>query len=138
MTSRIGVALFDATQYLFRLPGYLSIALVFVPWVILDRRYSFRAAVVENFRMMGRHWRELLTFLPRYIIIAAPLYGLLSYADRISSYALFRYRIAEFALYLLQIVLMFVVVVLYTELRQSEQPIAQPSHLRPTSPVEST
>ena len=138
VSSSIGIALLDATQYLFSLLAYLSIAFVLVPWVILDRRYSFRAAVVENFRMMGRHWRELLTFLPRYIILTAPLYGLLSYVAETSRHALSPYAIAGLALYLLQMVLMFAVVVLYTELRKSEQPIAQPSHLRPTSSVEST
>ena len=138
VSSPIGWALFDARQYLFSLTGYLSIAFVFVPWVIFERRYSFRAAVVENFRMMGRHWRDLLAFLPRYIILAAPLYGLLSYVADTSRYALSPYAIAAFALYLLQVVLMFAVVVVYTELRKSEQPVAEPSHPESTSPVEAT
>ncbi len=118
--SGIRWALFDATEYLFALPGYLSIVLVFVPWVILERRYGFASALAENFRMMGRHWRKLVVFLPGYLILAAPAYGLLSHIGHVPRPPLLPYGIAWLGLYLLQIILMLVVVVLYTELRKSE------------------
>jgi len=122
--SGIGYALLDATLHLFSLPGYLSIAFVFVPWVILERRYGFGSALGENFRMMGRHWRKLVAFLPGYLILAAPPYGLLSHIGDVPRPPLCPYDIAWLGLYLLQIILMLVVVVLYTELRKSEQPVA--------------
>ncbi len=118
--SGIGYALLDATLHLFTLPGYLSIAFVFVPWVILERRYDFASALAENFRMMGRHWRKLAAFLPGYIILAAPPYGLLSHIGYVPRPPLSSYNIGQLGLYVLQIILMFTVVVLYTELRKSE------------------
>ncbi len=121
-TTDIGWALFNATEYLFSLPGYLSIAFVFVPWVILERRYGFASAVVEHFRMMDRHWRKLAVFLAGYLILAGPPYGLLSHIGNMAQRGLSSYNIGRLGLYALQIILMFVVVVLYTELRKSEQP----------------
>ncbi len=120
--SGIGWALFDSTEYLFSLSGYLSIVFVFVAWVILERRYGFGSALVENFRMMGRHWRKLVAFLPGYLVLAAPIHGVLTYGYYVTERGL-RFAYAQAAvLYLLQIILMLVVVVLYTELRKSEQP----------------
>jgi len=121
-TTDIGWVLFNATEYLFSLPGYLSIVCVFVPWVIFERRCRFASALAENFHMMGRHWRKLAVFLPGYLILAGPPYGLLSHIGNMAQRGLSPCNIGRLGLYVLQIILILVVVVLYTELRKSEQP----------------
>lgn len=62
---------------LVQLPEYLlvalSLALLFVPWIILRGRVSFRHAFWRNLRLWQANWRDLVPFALRYVLVIFPL-----------------------------------------------------------------
>ena len=70
------------------LPIGFSFAFVFVPWLIVGRGFSLPGALLANFRIFRRHWRDLVAFCAFYAITVAPLIWLiLVIAGRVSAVA---------------------------------------------------
>jgi len=102
-------------------PSVLRIMLLFVPWVILAEGASLLPAIRRNFQLIGKHWQDLLAFLPRYLLIVIPVYAMLDALawPTIRNSAIL--TLLSFARSLLELVLLVAIVVLYLELRKAEK-----------------
>jgi len=103
------------------LPSVLQIILLFVPWIILAEGASLLPATKRNFQLIGKHWRDLLAFLPRYLLIVIPVYAML---DALGWPTIRNSAIVtslSFARSLLELLLLVAIVVLYLELRKGQK-----------------
>ncbi len=103
------------------LPTYLKLVLLFVPWIILESKGGLGPAIVENFRLIGRHWKHLTAFLLRYIIIVWPVSCFVSAISRLAPWQSPANELLGLGASALRFVLLLAAVVLYTELRKTEQ-----------------
>jgi len=105
-------------------PSVLRIILLFVPWIILAEGANLGTAIKRNFQLIGKHWWDLLVFLPRYLLIVIPVYAALDALGwpTIRNSAVL--TSLSFARSLVELVLLVAIVVLYLELRKGEK--AQP------------
>jgi hypothetical protein len=56
-----------------RLPELLTLALLFVPWIILRSRLPVRRALARNFALLRAHAGDLAAFALRYLLLIYPL-----------------------------------------------------------------
>ncbi len=98
------------------LPIVLSFAFVFVPWLIVGGGLSLPAALLANFRVLLRHWRDVGAFCAFYSVTVVPLIWLiLAIAGGISAVAP-ALQIGELVGELVDVVILLTVAGTYMEL----------------------
>jgi len=123
---------------------YSMFVLLFVPWIIMASRRGLGGAIVENFRMIFRHWQSLAILAPRYLAVVIPTWWVLA---RLSALARGHWilawesgriheQLAWMVLtgtvkYVFDLAILLVAGVLYLELRKVEYRAATP----PTTPA---
>jgi len=107
------------------LPTLLACMLIFVPWIILVEKAGFTEAVHRNFQLIRNHWKDLLVFALRYMLIVAPVVTIFGVLMIVTSQRSTAREIVLFVEHLLGLILSVTIVVLYQELRRAETPTSQ-------------
>ena len=96
------------------------VVLLLLPWVLIDRRPGFWAAVRESLALLWRQIGRLGLLMPGYLVIVFPLYILSNWVNRIAAYSGLPWHVGHLALPLLSIFLTFCMVAIYLQLRDAD------------------
>lgn len=117
--SGYGSLLLYARQSLMAGPVFFSLALVFVPWLIIRHRESFSGAFMRNFRILAGRWRDLGILALRWVVIVAPIWAVLDYYSTTGELDRLILNTAFVAFQPLRLILLVAVVILFLHARGS-------------------